>query len=245
MSGAGKVDPFSDLPTPKRQAERPQKNNKIRPRPGDPFGLGAPPSPKKSAPKTISLEIKLPKLRVPKLSKLHLSRLPIRKFDYKLLLCIVGILILAVGGVFINRNHKLNNGGDQTAQIQQPDFKAAVPIDKPELAKVQGATSTYDPEKRVLSYTDTFMDETFTVSQQVLPDNFKTDAGALDKLVSSLGPKKVIIDTNHGPVYVSTNPKTNEQIVVFTTDKLLIFIRSSLKVEDTTWKEYINKLNLT
>lgn len=193
--------------------------------------------------KTISLELKVPKFKKP-----DLPYVKIRKFG---LLAVAAVAVIIVASVVVS-NLKPETKGSKAADTTiggvpkpefKPEFEPVVPLDKPDIAKTQSATSTYDPERKVLSYTDTYLGESFTISQQKLPEAFKNGTDALSKLADSLGQKQVL-ETHRGTGYLSTNPKTREQTVVLTTPELLLFIRSAEMVEESIWETYINKLNI-
>lgn len=197
----------------------------------DYLGIGTPPEPEIEK-QVIAFEIKVPKVKLPEL--------PYKKIGYY---CAGGLTTVAiVVGSFVGIKHLTKKPTDKGSKQLTPDFKVVTPLDKPDLGKVQGATSTYDPDKHVLSYTDSFFGADFTVSQQPLPDNLKNNPDAISNIASNLG-SKASLETQQGTVYIATNPKTKQQTAVFATPKILLFIRSSSPVDDTVWQDYINKLD--
>lgn len=207
----------------------------------DYLGIGTPPPDSKAAPRVVSLEIKLPKLPKINLPKVNYRRVAKKVTKPKAAAAILLILVLGLGVAQLTKNHDKTGAGTNPQDIK-PDFNAVVPLDKPDIANKQGDSVTYDVEKHVLSYTDTYFNETFTVSQQKLPDNLKSNPEELKKLAATMGSSHEV-STHRGMVYVATNQKTKEQTGVFPTGDLLLFIRTPREVDDTTWNEYVNKLN--
>ncbi|MES2970901.1 MAG: hypothetical protein V4702_01095 [Patescibacteria group bacterium] len=209
------------------------------PKTDDPSDFWLPDTPPKAIHKTVSVEIKLPKPRLP--------HLPYRQYT-KAISVITAILIVVIGAyggvsklMDSRSDRKVANG---IINESKPAFTPVVPLDKPELANPGEGSVAYDADKQVLSYSDTYIGDDFTVSQQPLPEDLKNNPEALGEYASSLGVTRVV-ETHHGPILIASLPDKTNQTAVFATDKLLIIINTPNKVGDGDWKEYINKLKLS
>ena len=217
------------------------RSRKIKPTKIKPLSQRPLPKVQKGPTKTVSIEIKIPKL--PSMPKIKAPKFTRRIKTFTVLAVVTtGLLAATALGLKGKLNHT-KTGNGPVAVVAKPDFKPVVPLDKPNITEVLGTSSTYDPEKQVLSFSDTYFNQAFTISQQKLPDNLKSNPEEVKKLVASLGSSHEI-QTHKGVAYIALNPKTKQETAVFLTSDLLLFIRTARHTEDDIWKEYINKLKV-
>ena len=115
------------------------------------------------------------------------------------------------------------------------DFKILTP------PAVQASAPRYDSKRDLVSYTTTFSGVRLTVSQQALPATFVKDPAALLKTADSIRAKQRI-DTVKGPVFVATNDQAGDQLAVYASPQLLVLIHTDRKLDDASWRSFIELL---
>jgi hypothetical protein len=122
-----------------------------------------------------------------------------------------------------------------------PEYQTILPDNK-SIEELGGWTRVSPPGKDpVYAYTDKINDVSIGVSQQPLPDSFKTDAA---NHVADLAKKynaTTEIQAGNITVYIGTSTK-GPQSVIFTRDNLLVMIKSQKQIDNTAWKDYIETL---
>lgn len=183
----------------------------------------------------VSLNLTLPKLKLPKLPKISKKQLKIGSATA----AILGISILASLAIF-NRGNKPTDANDVLADTaQEPTFDTLLPSGKRE--ETTSGKLGYDPERKVASFTDNIGTTTITVSQQPLPDQFKINTDEeVKKLAEGFSANDVINESNP-KAYLGTDV-SGAQTVIFHKNNLLVFILSSKSIEKDLWAEYITKL---
>jgi hypothetical protein len=136
------------------------------------------------------------------------------------------------------------SGPTVTAQQQaEADFNPLVPLAN--LTDANGQQSKpdfkYDKEKKVLGYVAEFNGAQLTISQQHAPEGLKSNPAKLMSLAESLK-ATTPMDTQKGTAYIATDEKSKAQVAVFTTDDVLVFVRSSKSLDEDEWQTYINQL---
>ncbi len=94
----------------------------------------------------------------------------------------------------------------------------------------------------VYAYSDKLDNVPITVSEQQLPEAFKSD---LDTQVAELATKfnaTTQIDAGKTKVYIGTSAK-GPQSVIFSKNNLLILIKSQDNIDTASWAEYIESLS--
>ncbi len=153
-----------------------------------------------------------------------------------------GATLIVLGFVLISLRLFLhspaNNGKVRVlgAASVQPDFKPIPPEDSS-----QKVVSTQNNGHKIVTYQDTFVSAKFIVSQQRLPDNFKTDPQAITHL--SQFSSAELIDTPKGKLYVTKN-STGQQWAAMTFQDVLIFFQTNQKITYSDWYNYIAKLEI-
>lgn len=188
----------------------------------------------------ISITVQIPPLRRPRTSKkpgagdlpeLSRGRLIIRALALPMLL-IVGSLVFF--GTQVGPQKKAPSAPVATVRTG-PDYKPLLP------SAEKASTTKYDAKRNLVTYNTTFSGARITVSQQPLPANFAKDPAALQKAADSIKASRQI-DTAKGPLLVATNEDTNEQLALYATSKVLVFIHCAGKLDEASWKSFIELL---
>jgi hypothetical protein len=197
----------------------------------------------KSSTQGISITVQIPPLRRPKdktAEKPSVSR-------SKRYFLIPAVLVpLAVVGLVIILSPNSENGsgkgvitkGSSAAAASgrtQPDYEPLVP------SAEKASAPRYDAKRDLVSYTTTFSGARITVSQQELPANFSQDPKAAEKAAASIKATQRV-DTVVGTVYIANNDKDQSQMALFAGKKVLLFIHVDRKLDDTSWKSFIELL---
>ena len=170
----------------------------------------------------------------------------------RLRLAFTGIILLLVIGFYVeNRMNQLpteqhtasTDNTDKPPKLQKgtPDYTTVTPKGT-SIDSFGGWTRVSPPDRNpVFAYVQTLGDSTISVSQQPLPDNLKVDSEqALSALAKDFRANEMITagDTS---AYIETK-NNGAQSVLFIKNGLLILIKSSRSVANTTWVEYIISL---
>lgn len=160
---------------------------------------------------------------------------------------IVGLIVLCFvcSQIFSRKPHSSQTAqtGGSSAQLpkETPDFSAVLPSGKS--VSDYGGWTRVSPEDRnaVYAYTDTIDNVSIIVSEQPLPDSFKSDpSGSIQKLAESYSADRTF-EANGTVVYIGKSAK-GPQSLIFTAHDLLILIKSSATVSDEHWIRYITSL---
>ena len=118
--------------------------------------------------------------------------------------------------------------------ITKPPFQVAAP--KKDLHSGQVA---YDSTKGVAVYSIKLKDRNLVVSQQLLPEGFKSDpTSRLKTLAETIYAKDAIAGKN-STAYLGTSIK-GPQTLVFVTNELLVFIKSDGKIDNDQWRTLLD-----
>jgi hypothetical protein len=149
------------------------------------------------------------------------------------------LAIAAAGAVFYY--YPFNAGSKEPVETAAaatrtaPDYKPLVP------SAEKATASSYDSKRNMVSYNVTFSGARMTVSQQGLPANFTTDPSAIMKAADSIKATQQI-ETNRGMLFIATHEEAGDQLALIADKDVLIFIHADKKVEDATWKSFIDLL---
>lgn len=190
----------------------------------------------------VNLKFKLPKLRLAFLKQRY-------RLHKKTILVGLGAFasVLIVFGIFKTMSAR-QTGSKEVRQLSaeeqaQTTFNPLVPLEN--LTDESGKQATpeyrYDQAKKVLGYTTQYNNAVLTISQQQLPETFKSSPGELARVAKNIQ-ANTSVETQKGLVYVATDEASQAQTAVFTTDDVLIFVRSDKKLDETEWKFYVNQL---
>jgi hypothetical protein len=162
---------------------------------------------------------------------------------------LAGVVLVFVGGfglkAFSGKDTAPEKSEPQSAQQKaEAAFTPLVPLDN--LTDAAGKQSKpefrYDQQKKVLGFVTNYNGTELTISQQGVPDKFKSNPTGLLSLAQSINANQ-LLQTQKGTAYIGTDPKTNAQTAVFATKEVLVFIRTEKKLDEEEWKFYINQLN--
>jgi len=206
--------------------------------------------------KTIDINISfgsLPKLpKLPKLpsAKPLLSDIRHLKWNRRTQItsAVAVVFLLFIAPHFLFNAGKKNvtdasGGSVKTQQLaQSPDYQTIVP--KGKSTDDMGWQRVSPPNSSaVFAYPDTINGVSVDVTQQPIPDSFKSN---VDSSVASLAKsynasEKIIAGTT--PIYVGTSGADGPQSAIFTKDNLLVLVKTTSKVEEADWAKYVESLN--
>jgi hypothetical protein len=199
----------------------------------------------------LSLNLTLPDIKLPKLSKLPgytlltkaIARGRTVKFTRKRLIiggvaCLMLIGSIGILKAVVGKDAAVTTGVLGEA-AKEPEFKTVLPEGNAEATSSKKIA--YDPKRKVASFTDTINGVDITVSQQPLPESFESDpSGQLKKVAENFNAKKEI-KAGGLTAYIGTSAK-GPQSVVFVRGDLLIFLFSQREIPDQIWGTYILSL---
>ncbi len=216
---------IDNKPSPKARLSRQPKAEK-------PVGR-KPPEPEAPKKVQVSLNLTVPRVKLPRPSRKHVS------------LAVVGLAIIPLGLAAnkllssLAKDQPATSQGTLSETAQEPEFDTVLPEGKKE-STASGRVS-YDPQRKVASFTDQIGTVDIVVSQQPLPENFKTNPdGELEKLANNLGATEIINESNP-KAYLGTSAK-GPQTAVFHKKSLLVFVQSARELSKEEWAAYITKL---
>ena len=135
-----------------------------------------------------------------------------------------------------------NTGFGDEGGSGEPTFDIVLPDERSDQVEDR---IFFDSDLGVASFRDAIRGSEVTISQQPLTDEQKADREGQLEIIALQLLAETSFDSKFGTVYVSnTSPDgTPSQVTMFTTDELLIFIRTSgnaLSVD--AWAEYIQRI---
>lgn len=125
--------------------------------------------------------------------------------------------------------------------VEKPKYDTIIP--EGTTIKKLGGWQRISPQTAspVFAYSDSVNGVSINISEQPLPDTFKTDTdGKIADLAKSYNATDKI-NADGTTVYIGTSAK-GPQSTIFTKDNLLILIKSQAKIEDKAWITYIDSL---
>ncbi len=158
---------------------------------------------------------------------------------------IIGIVIVVVSlfavGLFIYQQNVTNTPSKSDKAIVGPAYATLLPTGK-SIESLGGWSRVSPPTgEPVFAYTDKIDSVSISISQQPLPESFKSDTtGQVSQLAEKYNATNRI-EAGNVAVYIGTSAK-GPQSVIFTKEGLLILIKSQAKVDDKAWMKYINTL---
>lgn len=153
----------------------------------------------------------------------------------------------AIGSLFIIsaiNNSKPNTSDNySSSKLEEgtPEYSTVLPTNK-NIESMGGWTKVSPAgSEPVYAYIDKIGEVQINVSQQPLPDEFKTEtADQIEELAKSFDANEVVIIDNI-VVYIGTSAK-GPQSVIFAKNNLLILIKSTSSISKNKWIEYIKLL---
>lgn len=196
-------------------------------------------SPQSDRPHSVSINISFPKFKKPVLPK-NLPQLSKRFTNKQLgILSSALIAVTAIGVIavhFKNTSKEQGNTGVLSASSQNANFSTLNP-DK----SASASEKRYDPEKKVVSYTDSIGGVGITISQQQLPAGFQDNTEDKVKKLAQDFSANEVLSTANPTAYLGTSVK-GPQTVIFAKNGLLVFIQSTKRIDNHDWAEYITNL---
>jgi hypothetical protein len=153
---------------------------------------------------------------------------------------VVGIIIT---GLSLQHHDATNTGvSDPNKVIENLEYQTVLPHDKS--IDNLGGWKRVSPSgsEPVYAYVDSINGIPVSVSQQPLPNSFKSD---IDGQVGELAKKfnaTTKLDASGTNVYLGTSAK-GPQSAILTKNGLLILIKSQGKIDDSAWIDYAKSLN--
>lgn len=161
------------------------------------------------------------------------------------------VLFAAAGIVFYTYNHAINQKDDfieassalaaPKLEKGNPPYDTVLPVGK-KIEELGGWTRISPPDRNpVYTYADKIDNITINVSEQPLPQSFKTEtAEQIEQLAKDFSATGKI--TVGGTIVHLGTSDGGPQSVIFTKDDLLILIKSAARLDNNKWAEYINSL---
>lgn len=210
----------------------------------------------------VNIKLSLPKANLDKIKKIKLKKLNKKsikglnkysKKQYIIAMTICCVILIAVGFTIVINNKKSSKavaGASKTASSkadsdipeEKPKFPILYPGNKSE--KSIGKIVRISPPNQPPAYTylDNLGGIAIKVTQQEVPERFKSDQeGELSKLATAYN-QKDIIQVDSVKVYVGNSTK-GVQSLIFIKGNLLISITSANKVSEESWVAYISSLH--
>jgi hypothetical protein len=188
--------------------------------------------------------VKIQKTTIYKKIKVQLSKVSKRNK-------IIGGVIIAAIVLFFGWNLVFNSPHDTpivSGQTQTPKLEKGTPsyatvLPQGKSIKSLGGWTKISPPKAspVYTYIDRLENVQINVSEQPLPDSFKSDtAKQLQQLAEDeKATQKITIGSN--TIYIGTSSQ-GPQSIFFIKNNLLILIKSDATISENSWVKYINSL---
>lgn len=191
----------------------------------------------------VSITVQIPPLRRPKLeSDVSATKRAGKGLRRPLLilpvLLLVGAFVLfGVDSIdpLVASPKKVTGTSVAAAERTEPAYQPLVP------SAEKASATKYDAKRDLVSYTTTFSGSRITVSQQPLPASFSKDNDALKKAADSITATQQL-DTDNGPLYIATKEDTNDQMALYASQDVLLFIHADRKLDDVSWKSFVELL---
>ncbi len=165
-----------------------------------------------------------------------------------------GCVVVIVGIVIFNASHFLgkhpinNTIASSNQQVTStslpkgtPDYSTVLPSGK-SIESLGGWSRVSPPDKNpVYAYADKIGDVQIAISEQPLPDTFRSNiSSSIEQLAKGYAATDKIT-VGSITAYIGTSGQ-GPQSVILTKNDLLILIKSTNKIDDTHWGNYINSL---
>lgn len=191
---------------------------------------------KQPASPAVSIEITMPHFRVPQ------PEISWRKYRPWLIGAGLLVLLLFGGKIIQERLAKQPTSQQKTPVIVAADL-GYKPLLAPATAENQNNTSkpTYDEQRKLYTFNDTFKNARLTVNQQAMPEKLKNNEPEIKRLAASIGATDSFT-TTLGTVRIATSKETGTQRLFIVGDKMLMFVQSTSTLSQTEWVEYLQSL---
>lgn len=153
-----------------------------------------------------------------------------------ILLVVLIIAAIATTAIIRQANHKTGQ-----SIIQDPGYTTILPTGKSIIQLggwVRVSPAGSDP---VYAYADTVSGVPISVSEQPLPESFKSNSSDKVAELAKSYNATATITIGDTTVYIGTSAK-GPQSVIFTKDNLLVLIKSEKQIENAAWSTYAASL---
>ena len=156
-------------------------------------------------------------------------------------LCVVAIGVIAGVRYVPQLNKGVAFGNSSHPAPGTPTYGTVLPSGK-SIADLGGWSRVSPPNRDpVYAFTDKVDSVSVIVSQQPLPDDFKSDPdGSIEKLAKGFH-ADTKVEADGTTAFLGTSAK-GPQSVIFKKDDLLILIKSDSKIDTAKWSHYISSL---
>ncbi len=199
---------------------------------------------KRRASREFVLNVSMPKIKTPNLSKIKLPK--VNKYK-KSLIVVAGLVIVGglVGTAAFNfLPSKIGGKGvlDANKGSQAPGYSTVLPEGK-SAEQLGGWFRVSPPEEApAYAYADTIDGIQINVTQQPMPDDFKSNpSDKLVKLAEQFGASRELSTPDGTKFYVGVSSKGPESILLIK-NQLLILIKAQSAIDDGKLTDYISKL---
>lgn len=163
-------------------------------------------------------------------------------FSKKFIAIATIVLVVVIGFIITFSLARHNVQSNKPTQVNDtPSYQTVLPSGS-SISKL-GGWQKISPagSTPVYAYADTIGKVAVTVSEQPLPDSFKSDvSGQVAELAKSYNATDTL-DADGTKVYVGTSAK-GPQSVILTKNNLLVLIKSQQKISDSAWITYAKSL---
>lgn len=136
---------------------------------------------------------------------------------------------------------KINHTSVETIKKEDPGFQTILPTGKT-ATDLGGWTRVSPPSSEpAYAYTDKIDGNSIIVSQQQLPEDFKSDTAEQVRELAEGFNAKEKININDNTIYIGT-ASNGVQSVIFTKNNLLILIKSYNNISENSWIKYIESM---
>jgi hypothetical protein len=196
------------------------------------------------APKEIAISLTIPKLKKPKIPKKHAKKAAralksAPKWAYAVAVLVALPAFLITLGVINHKPATKKPSVQGESKVAIADFQTVTPDG--DITNTTSQKVTYDPGKKVASFTDKINGYEVTVSMQKLPDTFKPNIADNVKKVADQFSATTVLAVDNGSAYLGTSAKGPQSVVGYRGD-LLVFMKSDTKIDAKAWAEYFNSL---
>lgn len=164
------------------------------------------------------------------------------KLDTKKTTIILSALVLLIVGLLVVWSFVEKSGIESNAASSTPRYPTVLPKGS-SIEELGGWIRISPPENDpVYAYADTIGEVPIRVSEQPLPEQFRSNPeGQTAELAQQYGATETI-DVEGNTLYVGTSTK-GPQSAIFTKNNLLILIKSEQKIKNESWAKYARSLN--
>lgn len=195
-------------------------------------------------------EKKTKHFKLPKLTKIarpfKIKKIRVTKKSYVFVFAVV--LLATFSAVFyFNQNRRIISGtnkGNKPYTVTKletgtPDYSTVTPDNK---KIVWTKISPPESDTAIYAYADKITDVPISVTEQPLPDDFKTETSyKIEKLAKSYD-ANTKLSADDISIYVGTSVRDSVQSVILVKNNLLIMIKSKNIISDQEWVNYVNSL---